>query len=140
MNNDLRNAAQDAFDEWADTYDCDGNEWQDMGANDYFIKGYEIGHAAALVQPQQEPVAWGMRHPTAGFIDCITPEEHESYEGEYTTPLYTSPQPAKWVGLTDDEIDEAFIFDLGGDYYKLWRQECYRAIEAALRRKNHGTE
>lgn len=43
---------------------------------------------AALVQG--EPVAWGMSS-LAGIVDCITPEEHESYEGDYKIPLYTAP-------------------------------------------------
>ena len=52
-------------------------------------------------QKQVEPVAWGME--TDGLIyDVICPAEHEREEGEYTIPLYTTPQRT-WVGMTDEE-------------------------------------
>jgi hypothetical protein len=57
-------------------------------------------------RPEQEPVAWGMKSLGGDFIiDCITPEEHESYEGAYTIPLYTTPpaQPAQRKPLTDEQ-------------------------------------
>lgn len=60
---------------------------------------------AARAQPAQagaEPVAWGMQRPDGLILDVICPEEHEAYEGEYTTPLYTRP-PAR-VPLTDEEL------------------------------------
>lgn len=48
-----------------------------------------------LEQPEAEPVAWGMQRQDGLILDIITPEEHESHEGEYTVPLYTTPQPAE---------------------------------------------
>ena len=60
---------------------------------------------AARDQPAQagvEPVAWGMQRPDGLILDVICPEEHEAYEGEYTTPLYTHP-PAR-VPLTEGEL------------------------------------
>lgn len=39
-----------------------------------------------------EPVAWGMRDKTTGLIlDVICPDEHESFEGDYTVPLFAAP-------------------------------------------------
>jgi len=44
------------------------------------------------LETKDEPVAWGME--TDGLIyDVICPAEHEREEGEYTIPLYTTPQP-----------------------------------------------
>lgn len=51
--------------------------------------------AHCLKNGQQEPVAWGYPVPEGGIIGSITPEEHAHHEGEYTVPLYTSPQPAQ---------------------------------------------
>lgn len=53
-------------------------------------------------QAQAEPVAWGMRDKTTGLIlDVICPDEHESFEGDYTVPLFAAPvaatpAPAGW--------------------------------------------
>ena len=60
---------------------------------------------AALEQPEQEPVAWGMMLD-GKIYDCITPEEHDRKEGKYTIPLYTQPQP-KAEPLTEEEIIDA---------------------------------
>jgi hypothetical protein len=44
------------------------------------------------LETKDEPVAWGME--TDGLIyDVICPAEHDREEGEYTIPLYTTPQP-----------------------------------------------
>jgi len=48
--------------------------------------------AEKALETKDEPVAWGME--TDGLIyDVICPAEHEREEGEYTIPLYTTPQP-----------------------------------------------
>ena len=59
----------------------------------------------ALKQPELEPVAWGMRNDDGKIYDCICPKEHDRVEGEYTVPLYTSPQqpeqdPVAWKDKT----------------------------------------
>ena len=79
-------------------------------------------------QEQGEPVAWAMLHDNGAFIDAICPEEHAKGEGEYTHPLYTTPQQRTWVGLTDEEIDEC-------DWGQSERDHA-RAIEAKLKEKN----
>ena len=48
-----------------------------------------------------EPVAWAYIKD-GEFWDAIHPDEHEKYEGMYTTPLYTHPVKK----LTDEEIDD----------------------------------
>lgn len=39
-----------------------------------------------------EPAAWGMMK-NGLMLDIICPDEHESFEGDYTIPLYTHPAP-----------------------------------------------
>ena len=57
------------------------------------------------LETKDEPVAWGME--TDGLIyDVICPDEHEREEGEYTIPLYTTPQQRK--PLTRDEVEKLF--------------------------------
>jgi hypothetical protein len=87
--------------------------------------------------PQQEandePVAWAMLHDNGHFIDAIHPNEHARVEGEYITPLYTTPPQRTWVGLTDEEIEDfvSALWPVGAGAGKL-----LRAVEAKLKEKN----
>ena len=89
----------------------------------------------ALAQPAQEPVAWMDE-------EGIWQYEWESHS-DNKKPLYTHPAPS-WQGLSDDEIypmadvcysefegvmGKGFVFD---------RYKFARAIEQALKEKNHG--
>lgn len=85
----------------------------------------------ALAQPEQEPVAWGMMNNDGKIYDCICPEEHDRVEGEYTTPLYTTPPQRPWVGLTWDDLPETAVGDVGFMQGAKW-------AEAKLKEKNHG--
>jgi hypothetical protein len=86
---------------------------------------------------KQEPVAWGMMNDDGVIYDCICPEEHDRHQGEYTTPLYTSPpqRPAA-VGedirkpLTDEEIEQCFFASEQGQDGAAFRKAFARAIEA----------
>jgi hypothetical protein len=73
---------------------------QDIAKRDLAITAIK----EALAQPAQEPVAWGYRSHDGAIYDCISPEAHANAEGDYTVPLYTTPQQRPWVGLTDEEI------------------------------------
>ena len=60
---------------------------------------------------------------------------HKTSEDD--VPLYTRPQPAAWVGLTDEEIEKTLGF--GGftaDSTKVTLIHLSRAIEAKLKEKN----
>jgi hypothetical protein len=46
-------------------------------------------------EAKNEPVAWAMLHDNGHFIDAIHPNEHAKVEGEYITPLYTTPPQRK---------------------------------------------
>jgi pyruvate/2-oxoglutarate dehydrogenase complex dihydrolipoamide dehydrogenase (E3) component len=90
----------------------------------------------AALEEKNEPVAWAMLHDNGHFIDAIHPNEHARVEGEYITPLYTTPPQRTWVGLTDEEITELhhkIKVQLMGTYKT---EDIYRAIEAKLKEKN----
>jgi hypothetical protein len=58
--------------------------------------------------------------------------------GESCFPVYTAPQSREWVGLTDDDVREAFNTAYDGEDYGLigdfsWFAEI---IEAKLKEKN----
>jgi len=44
-----------------------------------------------LAAKDAEPVAWAMHREDGLVFDVICPEEHQSYEGKYTLPLFTRP-------------------------------------------------
>ena len=77
----------------------------------------------ALEQPAQEPVA-------KGFIRSLVSIDKNGIETWKEEPFYTSPP--SWQGLSDDEVQE--VFNLGHKTFK----EFARAIEQALKEKNHG--
>ena len=82
-------------------------------------------------EAKNEPVAWAMLHDNGHFIDAIHPNEHARVEGEYITPLYTTPPQRTWVGLTDEEV-KAIVWSLP---YEPSHVDS-RAIEAKLKEKN----
>jgi len=59
----------------------------------------------------------------------ICPEEHSKEPGNYTIPLYTAPPKREWVGLSDEEFEQAVdgLEDL---------RDCWIQIEAKLKEKN----
>ena len=86
----------------------------DRGARDTATEALrlydEVERLSAPLAPTPapvEPVAWGMRDKTTGLIlDVICPDEHESFEGDYTVPLFAAPvaatpAPALYVGLIE---------------------------------------
>jgi hypothetical protein len=77
----------------------------------------------ALAQPEQEPFGYFKAEPF-GWTDCA-----ESDVGAIA--LYQTPPRRTWVGLTDDEQQQA---------YEQWQNDgwgvFYNAIEAKLKQKN----
>ena len=80
-----------------------------------------------LAQPEQEPVAevidWGVEGPRLKGLTEDWPR--------VGTLLYTTPPQRTWVGLTDEEQQQA---------YEQWQNDgwgvFYNAIEAKLKEKN----
>ena len=78
----------------------------------------------------KEPVGW----LDAEMSQAYTVDELPDASGTGFLPLYTAPQK-QWVGLTDDEHDS-----IKHNYHNMtWTLEMFaRAIEQALKEKNHG--
>ena len=99
---------------------------------------YALEMTNRALETKDEPVAWGME--TDGLIyDVICPDEHEREEGEYTIPLYITPQRT-WVELTDDEIEEVWgntpiMLNARNNSIRI---NFAKSIEAKLKEKNHG--
>ena len=114
-----------AFDEW-------WNGDNDESTNPFRLESGAYwawaGWKAALAQPAQEPVAWMNKH--GACISAVFKEVEET-AGEYTTPLYTTPPPREWVGLTDDDKAEL------AKAQHSWEDLCL-AVEAKLKEKNNG--
>jgi hypothetical protein len=87
----------------------------------------------AALEAKDEPVAWAMLHGNGHFIDAIHPNEHARVEGEYITPLYTTPPQRTWVGLTDEEV--TWLCNTAKSHEQTWGM-FVRAIETKLRSKN----
>jgi len=79
------------------------------------------------LETKNEPVAWGMEKDGV-ILDVICPAEHEREEGEYTIPLYTTPQRT-WIGLTDEDKQK-----LVAEHHD-W-ESLYLAVQAKLKDKN----
>lgn len=77
----LQKAAQDTIERW------------DAPLNKVHM-GMEALRKALADEKAQDgfPVAWGMVK-NGLMLDIICPDEHESFEGDYTIPLYTRPSP-----------------------------------------------
>jgi len=88
---------------------------------------------STLEQPAQEPVAWGVFEGNLHdlFFTQAEAQEMAALKGSHAKvrPLYTTPQPRPWVGLTDEEINST-----SPGY--IVRRTYARAIERALREKN----
>jgi hypothetical protein len=80
---------------------------------------------------KQEPVAWINWNAATGERTISFVQESELA----SEPLYTSPPPRQpWAGLTDE--DKQIAFDDTQEGGGFW--EFADAIEATLRKKNHG--
>ena len=78
------------------------------------VKTYHEGKPVYVSQPEQEPVAWEV-----GVVNGVVTRRLASP---------TSPPKRPWVGLTDEEIEEA--------YAKPTLRKMYQAIEAKLKELN----
>lgn len=89
------------------------------------LKELRETHNEATAQQQAEPV-FQMQRADGSWVD--QDKQAFAYNASHGWPtriLYTRPQPAQWVGLTDDDIDPDHPFI-----------DSIRAIEAKLRDKN----
>jgi len=83
----------------------------------------------ALKEPEQEPVAW-MVYTQDGKSVCVTDNPADFIEWR-SFPLYTHPPRREWRSLSEEEVNALWAsHDKTGE-------QITRAIEAALRSKNH---
>lgn len=83
-----------------------------------------------LEQPEDGPVAYMMTNAVGKSYFRKKPQD-KVFNPQ---PVYTRPQPAAWVGLTDEEVDQAHYY-MG----KKWSTtQLVRHIEAKLKEKNNG--
>ena len=110
--------------------------WDKNQCNRYDLATTAI--KAALAQPAQEPVAWGVDWGKAGDIPCVSIIKRlpngsiEVMAVEYAPYSYTAPAQRTWVGLTNDEVNN---FAAGCHLGKSVQGAIYEA-EAKLEKNN----
>ena len=82
-----------------------------------------------LMQPVQEPVAWATRLGEYAHIHWGA--KRPEYPVRYEVPLYTAPPRREWVGLTEEEIRQAYFDADEGQELAEYIIAFARAIEAA---------
>jgi hypothetical protein len=143
---DLKSAAKLALEALKNAHSCTAQEY------DNAIKALE----EALAKQEQGEQAiledWLIRNRPSGDAD----QQKRAWEdsGEYADleaalvaqqaqeqvepmPLYTTPPQRTWVGLTDDEIDQAWRSVDHTIPYAQFRIDVAKAIEAKLKEKNY---
>jgi hypothetical protein len=126
---DLKSAAKMALDALTATMSTHGFREHIEEAQDKAIKALE---EALAKQEQGEPVAhFGSAYVNENGVHITT------VLGPVAIPqdakLYTTPQQRTWVGLTDDEIDDAARYCVKSGQSV---NAAIRAIEAKLKEKN----
>jgi hypothetical protein len=89
---------------------------------------------AALEQPEQEPVAWRFQSPLSEEGQWEYGKEPPVGSRWAIEPLFTHPPRREWRSLSDEELDRLWREPMSADWE---HREFARAIEAALRSKNH---
>lgn len=105
----------------------------ETGEENYYCEAIAILRQA--LEEKQEPVAWISDSPTKGNGKQLHWTKSEAWRwSSNITPLYTAPLKREWVGLTDEEVSDVIdnVLEGGG-----WL-DVARAIEQALKEKNHG--
>ena len=97
-------------------------------------------HNCEVVQPEPEPVAWGIANtrPTEkNPLMMVMLDEPEP--SHLVVPLYTAPPRKEWQGLTDEEYVQ-IMQEADRDAAKTGSvfQNLRHAIEAKLKEKNGG--
>lgn len=102
---------------------------------DYINKRVEAAVRQAIEQAEQvKPVAYGMPDTQLGRGQRMMMVRLDKGQDGCTVPLYTAPPRQPWAGLTDE--DKQIAFDDTQEGGGFW--EFADAIEATLRKKNHG--
>jgi hypothetical protein len=86
-----------------------------------------------LAQPEQEPVAWICEGSASDEKHDIDYWQEDIDAIPIGTQLYTTPPQRQWVGLTDEEIDDAARYCVKSGQSV---NAAIRGIEAKLKEKN----
>jgi len=95
------------------------------------------GHCCQLLEQEQVPVAW-MHTTGTGHVYFRKKPQDKVFSPQ---PVYTVPPKREWVGLTDEEIHDLIYLSQKIDASNSPWFDCfgfYRAVEQALKEKNHG--
>jgi hypothetical protein len=117
--------------------------WREVLLNDWAEakrEETELSLRAALEQPEQaEPVAW-MVYTLDGNSVCVTDDPADFTDGHRALPLYTHPPRRAWRGLTEEEVNDCIKYPGRSLFARdgTTSQRIARAVEAALKEKNHG--
>lgn len=86
-----------------------------------------ISFACAIERGSGEPLVWMNKY---GHVSSEKTDE-------YKCPLYAEPQSKPWVGLTDQETNDALVeadpMETLSDY---WAKELAKEVEKRLKEKN----
>jgi hypothetical protein len=95
---------------------------------------YADGVPPQVTQPEQEPVAWVCEGFSSDEKHAIDYWQGDVDDLPIGTQLYTNPPPRTWVGLTDEDFENAFqeTYIMGDSDL----QDFAKVIEAQLKDKN----
>ena len=101
------------------------------------------------IEDAKEHLRQALAQPEQKIMDCVYPkcETAGGCNGPCSKPLYTAPKKREWVGLTEEELDEAMEYwsddsrstyggaiIADGEYVNM--RDTWRYIEAKLKEKN----
>ena len=94
----------------------------------------------ALVQPEQEPVAYiNIEKRRLEWAYDYMSWDTPTVVNLPRIPLYTTPQQRTWVGLTEEEKKNIFLKWYGKHWaYTSQLQSVMDSVETKLKDKNHG--
>jgi hypothetical protein len=110
----------------------DAGFWEAEEQPFYELSVKAIATLSQELETEQKPVAW---YCNEGLNRGVSLKQ----ESPKWAPLYTAPK--QWVGLTDEEIqDLSYLSQKIDEGNAEWfdRLGFYRAVEQALKEKNHG--
>jgi hypothetical protein len=110
----------------------DAGFWEAEEQPFYELSVKAIATLRQELETEQKPVAW---YCNEGLNRGVSLKQ----ESPKWAPLYTAPK--QWVGLTDEEIqDLSYLSQKIDEGHAEWfdRLGFYRAVEQALKEKNHG--
>jgi len=109
-------------------------QFMSISMDDYLKLSDELALARVLVRELGDRLSkLEKAEPVGKFAKFTDGIWREVTDGSAGVPLYTTPQQRTWVGLTDEEQQQA---------YEQWQNDgwgvFYNAIEAKLKEKNNG--